>query len=238
MKNVKIDEKSKFYTAVLLCVVLIGVAFFLGYRKLEDKANGLKNENGELESRIASLETYYLTEEQNKKDTEAMTIAIKDIFSKYEAEARFEDGIYEAFNLQRGSLGTLELNTIGFMTPFVVKGISGETVNNAQIEGYTEEINFRQFDVTYDGILTYEGLKSMVEEIANGKYNLAIGNMSYTITDSGFISGTSTLSFYSLEGAGCSYTKPPVENYQTGLDNLFGVNGTVLDRADAANADS
>ncbi len=30
MKNVKIDEKSKFLSAVFLVIVFIGVAFFLG----------------------------------------------------------------------------------------------------------------------------------------------------------------------------------------------------------------
>ena len=93
MKNVKIDEKSKFLSAVLLSIVLIGVAFFLGYRKFEDKATEFENENVALEQRIKSLEQYYITEEQNRKDTETMTKAIADVFKNYPGDARFEDGI-------------------------------------------------------------------------------------------------------------------------------------------------
>ena len=103
MKNIKIDEKSKFLSAVFLMVVFIGVAFFLGYRNFESKAHAYNVDNGNLEARIAELETYYETKEKNLEDTERMTKEIKDILSNYVADARFEDGIYEAFNLYGGS---------------------------------------------------------------------------------------------------------------------------------------
>ena len=229
MKKVKVDEKSKFLTAVLLVIVLIGAAFFLGYRKFEDKANMLNAQNNDLRSRIASLETYYLTEEQNKADTEKMTNLISDIFANYPGDARFEDGIYEAFNLYGGSLNTLTLESIGFNNATAVKVIPAETVTAAQIEDYTDQINFNEFNVSYRGSLTYEGLKNMVREIAAGDYNLAIGRMQYEITGSGYISGTTLLSFYSVDGAGCDYEEPPVLDYATGIENLFGVDGSVIE---------
>lgn len=232
MKNIKIDEKSKFLSAVLLVIVFIGVAFFLGYRNLEDAASRMEAENSELESRIASLEQYYITEEQNQKDTETMTKAIADIFSEYPGDARFEDGIYEAFNLHGASQNSLEFQSIGFSYPESVKEITAEVVTAANIEGYTDEINFYHFDVDYKGSLTYEGLKSMVREIAEGDYNLAIGRMSYEITENGLISGDAILSFYSVDGAGCDYTEPPVSVYDIGLENLFGVNGSVIKNLD------
>ena len=227
MKNVKIDEKSKFLSAVLLSILLVGIAFFFGYKKLEEKANTLNAENTSLENRIKSLEAYYLTEEQNKKDTETMTAEIKDIFSHYAGEVRYEDGIYEAFNLRGGSDNTFTLESIGFSGNTSIKRISSETVNAAQIEGFDKEISFNKFDVSYIGNITYEGLKSMVREIANGDYNLAIGQMSYSILPSGDIEGSALLSFYSVTGAGCPYTEPPVSSYDTGIDNLFGVNPIV-----------
>ena len=227
MKNAKIDDKSKFLTAVLLIIVFIGVAFFLGYRKFEDNAARLRAQNDELRSRISSLEAYYLTEEQNKEDTETMTQAISDTFAKYSADARFEDGIYEAFNLRAGSGNTLEIESIGFSSASALRIIPIETVTAAQIEGYEDEISFNKFDVSYTGTITYEGLKSMVREISSGDYNLAIGQMNYSILDNGTIDGSALLSFYSVQGAGCDYTEPPVNAYDTGLDNLFGVSTPV-----------
>lgn len=227
-KKANIDDKSKFMYALIIAVLLIGVAFFAAYRNLESSADKINAENAALTQRIASLEQYYLTEEQNKADTEAMTVEIKDIFSTYPGDARYEDGIYEAFNLHGDSFNTLEFESIGFADPESVKEIPYETVTAAGIEEYTEEINFNQFNVSYRGKVTYEGLKNMVREIANGKYNLAIGDMTYAITESGLIDGSTSLSFYSVSGAGCEYTEPPVSAYETGLENLFGVSGVVI----------
>lgn len=229
MKNVKMDEKSKFMSAVLLSIVLIGLAFFFGYKKLEDKATQFNNDNAALEQRIKSLEQYYITEEQNRADTETMTKAIADVFSQYPGDARFEDGIFEAFNLYGASGNTLEFESIGFSQTESVKNIPIDIVVAAGIEGYNEMIDFNKFDVVYRGKLTYEGLKGMVEEISNGDYNLAIGNMTYSVADDGYIQGSTMLSFYSVAGVGAPYTEPPVEDYQTGLANLFGVSAPVIE---------
>lgn len=229
MKNVKMDEKSKFMSAVLLSIVLIGLAFFFGYKKFEDKATQFNNDNAALEQRIKSLEQYYITEEQNRADTETMTKAIADVFSQYPGDARFEDGIFEAFNLYGASGNTLEFESIGFSQTESVKNIPIDTVVAAGIEGYNEMIDFNKFDVVYRGKLTYEGLKGTVEEISNGDYNLAIGNMTYSVADDGYIQGSTMLSFYSVAGVGAPYTEPPVEEYQTGLANLFGVSTPVIE---------
>ena len=228
----KVDDKSKFLYAVIIVVLGVGLAFLFGYRKLEAKATAYETDNANLRTRIAALEQYYLTEEQNKEDTEKMTEEIKEIFSEYSGDARFEDAVYEAYHLYGASMNTIEYDTIGFTENLPIKEIPSEVVTAAGIEEYTEAINFMQMDVSYSGKVTYEGLKGMIEQIATGDYNLAIGEMSYQITDSGYIEGDTLLSFYSVDGAGCEYEEVPVVAYQTGLSNLFGVSGTVTGVAD------
>ncbi len=238
MKNVKIDDKSKFYTAVLLVIVFIGLAYFLGYKKFEDRAAALNTENSNLRTKIATLETYYLTEEQNKKDTEKMTAEIGDILDEYSGDARFEDGIYEAYNLYDGSDESLTLEKIVFAANEVVKTIPAETVSAAHIEGLDSEIAFRRFNVGYQGAVSYEGLKGMVREIATGYYNLGIEKMKYKISETGFIEGNCNLSFYYISGAHLDYQEPPVASYDTGLENLFGVNGADISTVTEEEADA
>ena len=225
MKNIKIDEKSKFLSAVFLMVVFIGVAFFLGYRNFENKAQAYKVDNGNLEARIAELETYYKTEEKNLADTERMTGEIKDILSNYVADARFEDGIFEAFNLYGGSQNSLVLDKIVFSSRDVIQDIPQEVVAAAQMEEYQDRISFNRFNVSYDGQVSYDGLKSMVREIASGEYNLSIAKMRYEINESAYINGSTGLSFYYITGAGLDYQEPPVSAYETGLESLFGIGG-------------
>lgn len=225
MKNHKVDDKSKFLYAVILSVLLVGLCIIFGYKKLEDKARTLNTENSNLETRIASLKMYYDAEEQNIKDTEAMTAEISEIFKAYPGDARFEDGIYEAYYLYGASANTMDFEKVAFTLQSPVKEIPVETVLASEIEGFEEPIRFNQFDVAYDGKVTYEGLKGMIEQINGDDYFLAIGKMNYKITEEGLIEGTTLLSFYSVEGAGCDYTQPPVVPYETGLSNLFGVSG-------------
>ena len=225
MKKVKLDDKSKFMYGLLFSVLIIALAFLFGYKKLENKAASLRNENDSLEQRIGSLKQYFDTEEQNKADTEAMTNGINDILAEYKGDARYEDAIYEAFNLFEASYNSMEFDGIGFASPFVLKDIPIETVQAAQIEGLDQAIKFYQFDVSYSGKISYEGLKGVAEEINTGDYNLAVGQMNYQLNSDGFIDGKTMVSFYSVDGANLPYTAPPVSKYETGIYNLFGVSG-------------
>jgi len=227
MKKVKVDDKSKFMYALLLSVLILALAFLLGYKKMENKAASLKSQNAELVTRIESLKKYFDAEEQNKADTIEMTQGVQDILAEYKGDARYEDAVYEAFNLREASLDTLEFSAIGFEYPTAVKTISADTVQAAQIEGLDKEINFYQFNVSYSGKVLYEGLKGMAKQINEGDYNLAVGQMNYQIGDDGFIDGKTLVSFYFVDGANLPYSEPPVAKYQTGLSNLFGVSGTL-----------
>ena len=223
MKNAKVDDKSKFLLSVMAAILIVAASFFLGYRNLEEKAKKLEAQNAELETRIASLQMYFDTEEQNRKDTEDMTKEIKQIFSQYAGDARVEDGIYEAYNLHAASANVLELEKIGFASPTTLTSIPIEIVQAAKIEEFQDEIDFVQFDITYEGKVSYEGLKGMIDEMINGDYDLAIGNMSYHIDEEFFVDGSTLLSFYCVTGAGCDYTEPEVVPYETGIGNLFGI---------------
>jgi hypothetical protein len=226
-KNNNVDDKSRFYMAIAVSISLIAIAFFVGYRNMESKATSIEAENQNLRTRIAALQMYYDTEEQNIKDTESMTEAIKNIFASYSGSARYEDGIYEAFNLHGASGNVFDLTQIGFATPENISVIPADVVNAAQIEGYDQEIRFRKFDVSYEGRVSYEGLKGMIDQVLTGNYDLAIGNMSYHLNEEGYVEGESLLSFYYVQGAGCDYEQPQVVEYETGLSNLFGVTTSV-----------
>jgi len=228
MKKVKIDEKSKFMYVRILSVLILALSFLFGFKKLESNADRLKAENGALTARIADLQQYYDTEAQNLKDTEDMTASIKDIFSGYAGYAGYEDAVYEAFNLYSASNQSLEFDSISFDKAVSVKEIPVETVQAAGIEGLENEIDFYRFDVVYSGKVLYEGLKGMAREISDSDYNLAVGSMNYMVNANGYLEGKTMTSFYFVDGAGCTYSAPPVAKYETGLANLFGVSGKVM----------
>ena len=226
MRKTKLDDKSKFMYALIIAVLLVALAFLFGYKKLENSATALNADNAALETRIASLKQYFDTEAQNLEDTQTMTTGINEILSGYAGDARYEDAMYEAYYLYGASSNTLEYDSVGFASPVAVKEIPAETVMAAQIEGLEDRIVFYQFDVDYSGKVLYEGLKGVIDQMIDGKYDIAIAEMNYQINDDGYIEGDTLTSFYYVDGAGCEYTAPAYTAYETGISNLFGVSGS------------
>lgn len=215
-----VDNKSIFALVVLLCFLGLLAAYFLGYKKMEDKANQLVGENNNLRTRIESLKTYYDTEAQNKADILTMSANIDEIYSKYEGDVRQEDGIFEAMEMADAS--GIVYSSIGFGGNVAIKNISVDTVQAAGLEKYQDAISFRRFDVTYDGVVGYAELKELVNALDGNYYDLAIGSLSFTGNDRAKLQGTSVISFYSVTGIGADYNEPVVTPYSVGTDNLFG----------------
>lgn len=218
----KVDNKSVFAIVALLCFLAIFFSYLFGYKKLEEQATRLRSENGELESRIASLKTYFETEEENKKDIETMTANLDEIYSQYAGDIRSEDGLYQGIQMTEAS--EIQYSSIGFGAKESILTIPLETVQAAGLENYQNEISFKEFDVTYDGIVGYDELKELVRSLDDSGYDLAIGSLSFTGTDQAKLSGSTLISFYCVTGIDAEYKEPPVEPYEVGTGNLFGYN--------------
>ena len=218
----KVDNKSVFAVVALLCFVALFMSYIFGYKKLEEQATRLQHENDELNTRIASLETYYKTEQQNKDDIESMTASLNEIYSQYAGDVRPEDGLYQGILMTEAS--KIQYSSFGFGGNEAILTIPAETVQAAGIENYQNEIKFNEFDVTYDGVVGYDELKELVKSLDESGYDLAIGSLSFTGTDQAKLSGSTLISFYSVAGIDAEYKEPPVEPYEVGTGNLFGFN--------------
>ena len=216
----KVDNKSVFAIVALLCFLALFSAYMFGYKKLEERATRLANENGELNNRLASLQAYFDTEEKNKADIESMSASLDQIYSQYAGDVRQEDGLYQGILMNDAS--DIKYSSVGFGGNVPILTIPVETVQAAGLENYQEEITFNQFDVTYDGVVGYDELKELVNSLDDSDYDLAIGSLSFTGTDQATLQGTTLISFYSVSGVGADYNEPPVEPYEVGTGNLFG----------------
>lgn len=218
----KVDTKSIFAVVALLCFVALFFSYMFGYKKFEERANSLANENNELNSRLESLQAYFDSEERNKKDIETMTANLDEIYSRYAGDVRQEDGIYQGILMNEAS--DITYSSIGFGGNVPILTIPVETVQAAGLENYQNEISFNEFDVTYDGIVGYDEFKELVNSLDGSNYDLALGSISFTGTDQGRLQGTTLVSFYSVSGIDAEYNEPPVAPYEVGTGNLFGFN--------------
>ncbi len=217
----KLDNKQTFTYVIAFCLLILVAAYFLVYKKYEDKAAALKQANADLRARIENLQEYYENEAVYRKDTEVMTATIREILSGYAADARPEDGIMEAVAM--AGFSDIKYTSIAFAEPEKLKEIPAEVVQAAEIEEYQEAITFYRRNVTYSNDFSYNGLKGALGVALNGDYDLEINQLSYSAnTQDKNLGGVMVLGFYSATGTGNEYHAPDITPYISGTSNLFG----------------
>lgn len=202
--------------------VLMLLVYFLVYRKLVDEADKINESNRVLEQRVQELEGYYLARETNLKNTLLLEQLAGELLTVYPADAREEDAIILAVQMQESGAEFLNINMDRGGDPIHV--VSAETVQAANSEQYTQEIQFRDMSVTYINEVSYSGLKNLIQMVYNSNNRIGIQNISYSRgnEENPNLSGEVDLVLYSVSGTGKEYVAPDIVPYLAGTDNIFG----------------
>ncbi|MDE6673476.1 MAG: hypothetical protein K2K19_01495, partial [Acetatifactor sp.] len=169
------------------------------------------------------LEGYYLARETNLDNTLLLEQLAGELLTVYPADAREEDAIILAVQMQRESGAEfLNINMDRGGDPIHV--VSAETVQAANSEQYTQEIQFHDMSVTYINEVSYSGLKNLIQMVYNSNNRIGIQNISYSrgTEENPNLSGQVDLVLYSVSGTGKEYVAPDIVPYLAGTDNIFG----------------
>lgn len=209
------------YVAAFGALLMILVYVFV-YQKLMTEAETIETSNRELSQRVNQLKVYYDKRDIYLADTETMEILIDELLDIYPADARDEDVVMLAVQMQQGNDG--EFLTINAERGDAIHTISAETVNAAASEKYTQPIQFQDMYATYVNEVSYPGLKSMIQRIYDSNNRIGIQNIAFTKGDAENpkLSGHIDLVFYSVTGTGKEYVAPDIVPYLAGTDNIFG----------------
>lgn len=210
------------YVAAIGALLMI-LVYFLVYQKLVGEAEKINASNAELARRVDELKVYYDARETNLANTHLLEQLVDDLLTVYPADAREEDAIMLAVQMQRDSGAEfLNINMDNSADPIHV--VSAETVTAAASEQYTQEIRFRNMFATYTNEVSYEGLKNLIQTVYNSSNRIGIENISYSRGDENNpnLAGQIDLVFYSVNGTGKEYVAPDIMPYLAGTDNIFG----------------
>lgn len=210
------------YVAGLGALLMI-LVYFLVYQKLVDKADEIEASNQELARRVEELKGYYDARETNLANTLLLEQLTDELLAVYPADAREEDAIMLAVQMQRESEGKfLNVNMECGNPPIHV--VPAETVQAAGSEKYTQEIQFCYMNATYVNEVSYAGLKNLIQTVYNSNNRIGIQNISYTRgnEENPNLAGQVDLVFYSVNGTGKEYVAPDIMPYLAGTDNIFG----------------
>ncbi|MBR6308759.1 MAG: hypothetical protein IKR39_09145 [Lachnospiraceae bacterium] len=225
----KFNVKSLNNQKVFLYVVLLGLLGFLAfymlvYQKLIEKTNTLHSENSRLYTQVEELKEVYDNIDGYKAMTEAMTADIKERLSVFPADVREEDALVIAVDTLNKAY--VEYTTINIGGKEEVYTIPLETVTNAGLEDYQEEIAVQKRTVSYVNNTDYINLKAIVDTILEYGGKKKINNIVYSKTeeeDDGYITGTIEVTDYIAKGTGAEYKAPNIKEYEAGLYDLFGI---------------
>ena len=228
-------EKAKFNANILnnkkifLYVVLAGLLGFLAFymlvfQKYEEKTEDLRRQNANLKTQVDDLKKVY-----DNLDAYRQTIAMMDGYivttlSQYPADVREEDALVIAVDTLNKAY--VEYSTINIKEKEDVGAIPAETVQNAGLESFKDEIKIKKRTVSYVNSTDYINLKTIIGTILSYGGKKTIEQISYSKSEGGeqgFITGTIDVTDFVAEGTGKEYQAPDIKEYEAGLYDLFGI---------------
>ena len=209
------------YVAAIGALLMILVYVFV-FQKLTTEAEAIETSNKSLSQRVNQLKGYYDNRENNLSGIQMTEQLIDELLAVYPADARDEDAIMLAVQMQQGNDG--EFLSINVERGDAIHVVSAETVSAAASEKYTQEIQYRELYATYVNEVGYPGLKNMIQTIYDSNNRIGIQNIAFTKgdTENPKLSGHIDLVFYSVTGTGKEYVAPDIVPYIAGTDNIFG----------------
>ncbi len=212
--------KNIFTCVVLLALLGLIAAYFLGYKKYTDLAATTRANNEVLQEEVDTLKEYYINEAKYKADMIPMNEQIMAILDKYPGGNSSEDVIMHAVNTQLTV--PVEYSSINLGVNEVYKTIDENIVKGIGNESLQSAISFVGRDTSYVNTVTYADLKKVIQAIFDSEYNIGINSVKYSKTGGGKLAGTLELVFYSMTGNGKEYTLPDMTPYVNGTANIFG----------------
>ncbi len=209
------------YVAAFGALLLV-LVYVLVYQRLVTEADSINASNRTLSQRVNELKAYYDARAQYAADTQALEQLTDELLQQYPADAREEDAIMLAVQMQRNS--EAQFLTINMEKGDAVKVIPVETVTAAGNEKYTQELQFCEMTATYVNEVSYAGLKRLIQTVFDSSNRIGIQNIAYSKGDAENpnLSGHIDLVFYSVTGTDKEYLPPDIIPYLAGTDNIFG----------------
>lgn len=201
-------------------LVIVVMLYVFVYLNLQTQTEELERANATKQKEVDELAQYYNNLPQYEADIKTMEQQMKDILAEYPADAREEDALMLAVETQKHS--AIGYDSIKLEEPVVSWDIPENLVLNADLEDYTQGMQFVSKHISYVNKTTYPNLKSVIETIFNTDQRIAIDNIMYTKSETtGLLEGTIDVNFYSVNGTGKEYILPEIKEYPAGSSDIF-----------------
>lgn len=243
MKKEAISERDLKALLLLGCIIMLALAYFIGYKGFLQSANATKLENIELQAKLDDLERKNQEKDKVMKETEEYDKKINEIVMKYPSQVTPEKVFYDMYQLQT-HLGKLQFTSVvanmnGLFYPEANPDAGADQASQTNQTNKTSQANTGDTPkpgFTSNGVVTvyktsvdtklkalsYEALKKLVKEVNtyDGRLTMDKMNIKYS-KESGLLEGEISFGMYALEGSPKEYQVPDISGIPTGVKNIF-----------------
>ena len=226
IKDIDISSlKNYFNQRTLIGVSLVGalvfvVVYVFVFLDYTQRTEALEQSNAALKQELTVLEEYYRNMNTYKQEIEEMQASINTILEEYPADAREEDILMLAVQMQEDH--EIAYKSINMEEREGVYTVAYDFIAATGMEELKNDIIFTQKHATYVNETTYDELKDCIAQIYDSPNRIGIDNIVYRKNEeSGTLDGNINLYFYSAAGTNKEYVAPDIAAYISGTDDLF-----------------
>lgn len=212
----KLGPKEICGAVAAIGVIACLLVYMLVFNKYTEMTDELKSSNKLLQIQVDDMKQYYDHMEEYKKSISDWKAVIEQVTADYPGDAREEDVIMMAVNMQGDAVVNFEKINIAATEP--VYTVPEEMVKDLKDENLTTNIVFNAKESSYACNTDYANFKDAVKVVYDDKYRVGINSVSFKRDkdDNNIIKGDIDITYYSLQGMNKDYVKPDMPSYISG----------------------
>lgn len=233
--KVSFSERDKRIAYIILSIIIVAAAYFLGFQKLQEKKNSMLEANETLQAEVNNLRSMVSKQASVEADTAEKNKNTDKIYKKFPAEVRLQNAIYQ---LDEGEKGIKEVHIIseGFTMNQILYAngqFSNDGTNPADANassGGNGDGNAGNgdggivakkstIDVQFDS--TYDAIKKFVDFINKNEERMKISELTFAKANgSNKLNCALKLDMFAVEGNDKEYEEPDVPYIMSGKKDI------------------
>ncbi len=223
--DLTISERDKRLLMVLFSVLIIAAAYYFGYNNIVARTDAFDSEIVTLNSKKRDLTSKVANQDKYVSDTSLFQQKFHETMSKYSTGTTQPTSFYFLNGLE--SVTGTWIKSVSFSNPTSIYPFGKEASSNPASTGEnaysTDMIGYKTtLTVAYEA--EYGQWKNLVYYINKFNTKNTIDNITMSYSEAaGIVSGTMTVSMYTVVGSDRKFTEPSFD-VPIGTDNIFSIN--------------
>lgn len=218
-----ISERDKLLLCLVGSILVVFLAYYFGFRNINDKINTVENEINSLQVKYNDLREKANNAEQYKEDTQKYNLIFDGGLAAY--DSGFSQKATLIFTTELEAELGVWLRTVSMSDATLLYTFGNVTSSNPSLSGakvYSTDMQGYKKTTTYSYECGYDTFKDMLAYVLDYDtvYTIDAVNCSYD-EENELMSGNITISQYAVTGSDREYYESEIDSIDIGTENLF-----------------